>query len=245
MRRIPFNSVAQIYDRTRGPPKHVMRKLLETLTSELDGYRIVLDTGVGTGRFAGPLQDKGFEVVGIDIAKEMLNIAAEKNVGNLFLSDVCFLPFKDDSFDATICVHVLHLISEWKTALHEICRVTQGVLVSMFYAHKNPVREAYNRLLRKYGYESHRLGKGEWELRNMVKPSRSLSVTSYRTSVNKRLERLSQRAYSSQWDIPEEVNARVVNELKSQFAGSVFHQELRLLVWNINKVKAFCDKKVD
>ncbi|NIO37061.1 class I SAM-dependent methyltransferase, partial [Candidatus Bathyarchaeota archaeon] len=65
MRRIPFNSVAHIYDRTRGPPEHVMKQLLEALTSELSDYRTIMDAGVGTGRFAKPLQDSGFEVVGV------------------------------------------------------------------------------------------------------------------------------------------------------------------------------------
>jgi len=240
--RIPFNSVAHIYDRTRGPPEHVMKQLLKTLTSELSDYRTILDAGVGTGRFARSLQDGGSEVVGVDIAKKMISKAEERGVSNLLLGDVCFLPFKDNSFDVTICIHVLHLISEWKTTLQEICRVTRSVMVSVFYVHKNPVRETYNCLLKGYGYESRRLGKGEWELRNMVRPSRSVFVASYDTGVDKRLAHLSQRAYSSQWDIPEDVNKKIVDELKNQFAGKVFHQELRLLIWNIDNLKAFCEE---
>ncbi len=242
MRRIPFNSVACIYDKTRSPPEHVMRQLLETLSSELSSYRTILDVGVGTGRFAKPLQDSGFEVVGIDIAKKMVSMAEERGVSNLLLGDVCFLPFKDNSFDATVCIHVLHLISEWKTALQEICRVARSVMVSIFYVYKNPVREAYNRLLKGYGYESRRLGKGEWELKNLVKPSRSVFVASYDTGVDKRLEYLGQRAYSHQWEIPEDVNEKIVDELKSHFAGKVSHQELRLLMWDIDNLKAFCGK---
>ncbi len=242
MRRIPFNSVAHIYDKTRGPPEHVMKQLLKTLTSELSDYTTILDAGVGTGRFARPLQDSGFKVVGIDIAKKMISKAKEKRVANLLFGDVCFFPFKDNSFDATVCIHILHLMREWKTALQEICRVTRSVMVSLFYLHKNPVREAYNRLLERYGYESRRLGKGEWELKNLVKPSRSVFVASYDLGVDKRLEHLSQRAYSSQWVIPEDVNKKVVDELKSQFAGKVFHQELRLLIWDIDNLKAYCEK---
>lgn len=238
--RIPFNSVAHIYDRTRGPPEHVMKQLLKTLTSELSDYRTILDAGVGTGRFAKPLQDGGFEVVGIDIAEKMISKAEERGVDNLLLSDTSFLPFKDNSFDATVCIHLLHLISEWKTTLQEICRVTRSVMASIFYVHRNPMREAYNRLLKRYGYESRRLGKGEWELKNLVRPSKSVFVASYDTDADKRLAHLSQRAYSSQWDIPEDVNEKVVDKLKSQFAGKVFRQELRLLIWDIGDLKAFC-----
>lgn len=240
--RISFNSVAHIYDRTRRLPEHVMKQLVKTLISELGDYRTILDAGVGTGRFAKPLQDSGFEVVGIDIARKMMSRAVERDVTSLFLGDLCFLPFKDKSFDATMCVHVLHLIREWKTALREICRVTRRATVSMSHVHENPMWKAYDQLLQKYGYERRRLGKGKWELKSLVKPSRSVFVASYGTSMDERLEYFRQRAYSHQWEIPEDVNEKIADELESQFAGKVFHQKLRLLVWNIEDLKAFCER---
>lgn len=62
----------------------------------------------------------------------------------------------------------------------------------------------------------------------------------YENSADGRLTYLSQRSYSSQWEIPEDVNAKVVNELKRQFAGIMLPQELRILVWDINDLKAYC-----
>jgi len=146
--RISFDRAAEIYDRTRGFPNHAMKQLIRTLTDELSGHKTILDAGVGTGRFAKPLQDSGFKVVGIDIAKTMIGKAEEKGVSDLFLSDACFIPFRSNSFDATVCIHLLHLISEWKTALQEICRVTRNVMVSLIYVYKNPMWEAYDRLLK-------------------------------------------------------------------------------------------------
>lgn len=238
--RIPFDRVAEVYDKTRGPPRHVMEQLVKVLVDELRKYRTILDAGVGTGRFAKPLQDSGFEVIGVDIAKKMIDKAVERGVHNLIRSDACFLPFKDNTFDVTVCVHLLHLISEWKMALKEICRVTRKVMVSMTYVKEDSIREAYNRLLKSYGYENRRLGKGEWELKQTVKPLKSVHVSSYYSSADERLEYLSQRAYSLQWEIPEDVNSKVVDELKRQFGGRVFPQELRILVWNISDLKAFC-----
>lgn len=217
-----------------------MRQLVKKLSNELSGCKILLDAGVGTGRFAKPLQHGGFEVVGVDIAGKMLEKAAEKGAGNLVQSDVCFLSFKDNSFDATVCVHLLHLISGWKAALREICRVTQKVMVSTIYTRKNPIRETYNRLLKGYGYESRRLGKGEWELKELVKPSKSVFAAFFDNSADERLTYLSQRAYSSQWEIPEDVNNKIVDELRRQFGGRVFPQELRVLVWDINDLEAYC-----
>ncbi|MDH5483168.1 MAG: class I SAM-dependent methyltransferase [Candidatus Bathyarchaeota archaeon] len=237
--RISFDSAAEFYDETRGPPKSVMDQLVKTLMDELDGYKTVLDAGVGTGRFAKPLQDNGFKVVGVDIAKRMIEKAAGKGVTNMICGDVCFLPFKEDSFDVAVCVHILHLIREWKMALQEVCRVTTKAMISIDYMRKNPVREAYNSILKKYGYESRRLGKGERELKNLVKP-KSVPVASYETSADERLNHLGQRAYSSQWEIPEDVNRKVVSELKKQFWGRKFPQELHLLVWNVRDLEAYC-----
>lgn len=239
--RISFDSAAEIYDETRGPPKQVMKQLVKTLASELHGYKAVLDVGVGTGRFAKPLQDSGLDIVGVDIAKKMINKAAERGVCHLLRGDACLLPFRDNSFDVSVCIHLLHLISEWKTALQEICRVTQRIMVSTSYVRRNPIREAYNRLLEGYGYESRRLGKGEWELKDSVRPSKSVFVASYDGSADERLAFLSQRAYSSQWQIPEDVNKKVVDELKHQFAGKVFPQEIRTLIWNVDDLKAYCE----
>ena len=238
--RMSFDSVAEIYDKTRGPPKQVMKQLIETLVSELHGYKTILDVGVGTGRFAKPLQDSGLDLVGVDIAKKMITKAAERGVHNLLRGDACFLPLRDNSLDVSVCTHLLHLISGWKTALQEICRVTQRIMVSMSYVRKNPIRETYDRLLKGYGYESRRLGKGEWELKDLVRPSKSVFVASYDGSADERLTYLSQRAYSSQWQIPENVNKKVVDELKHQFAGKVFPQEIRILIWNVNDLRTYC-----
>lgn len=235
-----FDRVADIYDKTRGPPQHIMEQLNKVLTRELRGYATILDVGVGTGRFAKPLQDKGFEVVGVDIAEQMMKKAVERGVHNLVRGDARFLPFKDSSFDAAVCVHVLHLIGEWRTALREICRVTQEFMVSMIYAKENPLMDAEDSLLKKHGFERRRVGEGEWELKDLVKPSKSVFVASYSSSADEHLKYLSQRVYSHQWEIPETVNNMVVDELRRQFSGRTFPQELRLLLWNINNLKAYC-----
>ena len=239
---ISFDRVADIYDRTRGLPSEVMARLVETLTNKLNYCKTILDVGVGTGRFSKPLQDAGFEVVGIDVSKKMIKKAKEKGMRNLILSDACSLPFRDKVFGAVVCIHILHLISKWKTALFEICRVILGSMVSLFYAHKDPVRAAYDELLKKYGYERHRPGKSEQDLRELVRPSKSVFVCSYNTSSDDRLTNLAQGTCSSQWEIPKEITRRVVAELRSQFAGRVFTQQLYVPMWKIDDLKVFCER---
>ncbi|MFZ7136937.1 MAG: class I SAM-dependent methyltransferase [archaeon] len=74
--------------------------------------KLVLEAGVGTGRFATWLAKKGVEVVGIDLSKEMLKKSkAKKALLNvdvpLVMADVHNLPFKQGIFDACICINVM------------------------------------------------------------------------------------------------------------------------------------------
>lgn len=235
--RTSFDYAAEFYDKTRNLPKQVMKQLVDTMIRELEGHTNVLDAGVGTGRIAKPLQDVGLKIVGVDIAGKMIGKAEGKGVDNLILGDVCSLPLCDNSFDATISVHLLHLICEWKTALQEICRVTEKIMISVDHVRKHPLREAYRHLLREFGFEIRYPGKGEWELKNLVKP-KQVSVASFERNADERLEYMSQRAYSSQWEIPEEVNREVVRELKHRFGGKKFPEELHILVWEISELES-------
>ncbi len=199
-----------------------------------------MDAGVGTGRFAEPLRKKGFEVVGVDIARKMLEKAREKSVDNLLRGDVCFLPFRDDVFDASVCIHLLHLVSEWKLAVSEICRVTREVMLSVVYTSENVVGQVYNSILEGYGYVIRRVGKGECELKDLVEPVRSVFATSYPNDFDEYLEHLSRRAYSRQWEIPEEVNRMVIEDLRRRFDGTVSIAKLRVLLWNIDDLREYC-----
>ena len=67
----------------------------------------ILDIGCGLGREAFPLADLGFDVVGIDISKEVISqvtqLSAEKGYHIPFLAyDGKKLPFPDDSFDVVL-----------------------------------------------------------------------------------------------------------------------------------------------
>jgi SAM-dependent methyltransferase len=219
-----------------------MKRLIETLTTELFECRKILDLGVGTGRFSGPLQKSGFEVAGIDISRKMTSKAKEKNVKDLLLADARYIPFKDKAFDITISVHLLHLIKEWQKALAEVCRVTQHSMLSLYYPRKDPVREKYDLLLKPYGFERRRPGKAEQDLRDILTPTKTVFVCSYDTSADDRITNLQQGTCSSQWEIPKDVNLEVVQQLRTEFAGKTFRQLLYLSVWKIDSLKTYAEK---
>ena len=240
---ISFDRVAEIYDETRSIPSDAMKRIVEILAGELKGYKTVLDAGVGTGRYAKPLQDCGFDVVGLDVSSKMLREAAEKGTGNLLRGDVCNLPFKDSSLNVTFSLSLLHLVKDWKKALQEIARVTKDLLVSVVRRSPNPLSEAYTELLKKFGYTLQKLGISEWELKDIVKPMKSILGHAYKVSIKERLSYLNQKAYSYQWDIPENLHKQVMGELKNRFIGGTFCREVEILIWDINRLEAFLQQK--
>jgi len=62
----------------------------------------VLDIGMGAGRIAVHLQDKGHEVVGIDLSRIALDVAAKRGVLKGLMMSACDLEFGDGSFDTAI-----------------------------------------------------------------------------------------------------------------------------------------------
>jgi SAM-dependent methyltransferase len=101
----------------------------DRLSDEIYGRGPSLEIGVGTGRIALPLSERGVELFGIDISHAMLEKLREK-VGDrarvrLAVADATAVPFGDASFGAAYAVHVLHLISGWKDAVRELARVVR------------------------------------------------------------------------------------------------------------------------
>ncbi len=73
--------------------------------------RLVLDAGVGAGRFAEVVAKKGGEVVGVDLTVAV--DAAYQNLGqnslvHLAQADIFALPFRTDTFDLAYSIGVLH-----------------------------------------------------------------------------------------------------------------------------------------
>lgn len=125
---LSFDRASEFYDATRSLPSAVMERVLELLRAELRGWGTCLEIGVGTGRIALPLHDAGVDMAGVDVSLPMMAKLVDKAGGRapfpLALADATHLPFRDDSFGASLACHVLHLIPEWRGAAEELVRVT-------------------------------------------------------------------------------------------------------------------------
>jgi ubiquinone/menaquinone biosynthesis C-methylase UbiE len=111
-----YDSQAADYDQSRftdsmGRHLDKMHKRILDELIDSSGKRL-LEAGVGTGRFATWLAKKGFEVIGIDLSREMLKKAKEKKTAlsvdvGLVRAEVHNLPFKEGVFDGCFCINVM------------------------------------------------------------------------------------------------------------------------------------------
>jgi SAM-dependent methyltransferase len=115
-----YGNQARSYDSTRSASPSVLGPLREALGGA-PGRRL-LDVGGGTGNYALALRDEGWDVVVSDRSPEMLARAAAKGL-EAVAADSQALPFADASFDALICVSMLHHVDDRPRALAEQRRV--------------------------------------------------------------------------------------------------------------------------
>lgn len=97
----------------------------------------ILDLGCGTGRFSVQLANLGINVVAADPSFTMLKQVELKDVThkiNLVNANGYTLPFKDNSFDACVCVNVINHVINYEDIIREINRILSddGFMVMNF-----------------------------------------------------------------------------------------------------------------
>jgi SAM-dependent methyltransferase len=101
------------------------KKVLEQI--KLDTDTLLLDAGCGAGLFSSMAIKKGAQVIGIDAAPGLLQLARERNPENNFLEeDLEALPFGDDSFDVVTGFNSFQYAGDFKKALREAKRVLKN-----------------------------------------------------------------------------------------------------------------------
>ena len=231
-----FDIISEIYDSTRQAASEAE---LKAVSSELSKCRTILDVGVGTGRFAKPLLVMGFEIVGIDVSRKMMSKARQKGVHNLILADAHDIPFRDGSFDASVIIHVLHLIPDWLNVAREMGRVTKYRVAALLgnrqrewsntphlssSSSASPVFPElwayYAQLREEMGYpirRNRRMWQNEDEIRSKLPPMKLVKVRDevVLTSISDLIRRFQQRSNVMQQDIPTEVHDKIIQKLLS------------------------------
>jgi SAM-dependent methyltransferase len=115
--------------------------------------RLVLDAGVGAGRFAEIVGRKGGEIVGIDLTAAVdaayANIGERPNV-HLVQADIFALPVRESTFDLAYSIGVLHHTPDPRAAFERVAATVKkgGGLAVYVYARYGPGHHSSD-LLRK------------------------------------------------------------------------------------------------
>lgn len=241
---VSFDRVAGIYDATRwsSVPPEIMRKLLNTMKELFTGCKTILDIGTGTGRFAEYLNDAGFNLVGIDLSLPMMAKAREKKLRNLVQADAHRLPFQDGTFDGALMIHVLHLVHNWVQVVHEVGRVTRNVVVAEVEGGEGfSPRLRYLGLRREMGHPLDRFNDGEAGLRGVVRPAIVKLVGDYRrdVDVHEEIDSFDRRKSSVSWDVPAEVNDRIIQRIHSEHPEKIIRRReiVEVVGWDPERLR--------
>lgn len=237
-----FDRVANIYDATRSLRPDVMSRLVDELVRFL-GRSSVLDFGVGTGRFAAPLALAGVAASGLDVSRDMIMRARDKGVRDLVLAASESVPFMTGSFDYALAVHFIHLVHDWKATLGEMARVSRKGLLTLVEDLKGShTRDLYVELREKKGFAMRGLKRGERDLVGMAKPSLNRVIVEY-TEVFDPAELCDEYAaklHSITWDMPDEVNAQIVGDMRAALGEKrELPRSVSLVAWDSEELRAF------
>lgn len=109
-------SAGRSHDRAQ---KRDVRHLLQTASH---GERL-LDVGCGTGHWTAMFAEMGYQVTGVDLSPEMIEVARERVPGCSFrVADACELPFGDGSFDVVAAMATLEFMPDPSAAVREMVR---------------------------------------------------------------------------------------------------------------------------
>jgi SAM-dependent methyltransferase len=137
-----YNSTAREFSETRYRPWTCVERFLD----DVEGNSLIGDIGCGNGKNMDYRDD--CEFYGCDFSNGLVKICNEKNL-NVINGNVLDIPFKGDMFNNTLCIAVIHHLSDIekrKKAVKELVRVTKKggkilILVWAFEQEKNSKRK--------------------------------------------------------------------------------------------------------
>lgn len=156
--RKSYRRYAPHYDVIFGPVFAKGRHLALRTLAPVAGKRI-LEVGVGTG-ISLPEYDARAEVVGIDLSREMLQVASGRMVNGscpavmgLLEMDAEKLAFRDASFDAVVAMYVATVVPDPTRLFAEMWRVCKPggqILVINHFASRHWFLRGFERSLRPF-----------------------------------------------------------------------------------------------
>lgn len=239
---LAFDQAVSFYDKTRSEPEWVMDAVAEAFIRETHATPTskILEIGIGTGRVALPLVQRGLGLWGVDLSYAMM-VELQKKIEKrnfrvaLAQADAVALPFPRETFDIAYAVHVFHLVAGWQNALAEVRRVLKagGSLLLSFH-HRDPnspnmkLRKKLGALAWEHGVDARRPGapsedalKAELEKWDgglkTVEAARWVSSS----TPGQVIDEIAARIYADTWLIPPDLLSELIPHL-SEWARAEF-----------------------
>jgi ubiquinone/menaquinone biosynthesis C-methylase UbiE len=119
----------------------IAEKTLDQICCDLDTNAKILDLGCGTGYLFLRFLRRGFDVTGLDLSSEMIQVLknsvseSEKNRAHLAVGDVEeFFKKNQEEFDLVVFSAVLHHLFDYEMVLKKACRrLKAGTKIMIFF----------------------------------------------------------------------------------------------------------------
>ena len=236
---ISFDRAADFYDNTRTLAPEVSERLTAEILrlGRATPDTIFFEPGIGTGRVALPIVERGYAYTGVDVSEAMMDKLRQKLEGKthrltLINADATALPFEDNSFDVAIAPHILHLIPDWQTAMDELRRVHKPAGVFIYFHHprnKTATRDAmgqrWREILSGYGYDSGFTGGVTEDVVSRLQEQGATLETvvvaelSRESTVDSLMKAYRGRIYSHMWRVPDDIYHQALADLEAWAAG--------------------------
>ena len=224
-----------------------MTPIINCMQEMLVGCSTVLDVGVGTGRFALPLSEKGLQVIGVDISAPMMREARRKGLGRLVRADARRLPFQDYTFDAVLIVHLLHLVNDWIRVVHEIGRVSSRLVMAVISTPwGSPVQQDYLMFREEIGYPLRRgLNNAETDLSRLVPPTGRRHAVDHTSTRNAEtaISALERGEFAISWDLPKDLHSKIIERLRSKYGQNNYSRKYvyEVSTWTPEQLRSFSE----
>jgi ubiquinone/menaquinone biosynthesis C-methylase UbiE len=124
----PFaNEYENWYSTAEGQAHDLVQRLdVSALLPSVQDRRRLLDVGCGTGHWSGFFSSLGYDVHGIDVSEEMIQVARKTVQGCTFdVADAGNVPFPSESFDVVASMAALEFMPDPAGVISEMARCTR------------------------------------------------------------------------------------------------------------------------
>lgn len=121
---IKYDKIGVGYNETRKADEYIFERLCHHLNP--NKRELYLDIGCGTGNYTNKFQEKGFEFIGIDPSKKMLQKAIEKNDKIKWIrGDAENTDLESDSVNGVIATLTIHHWQDLNLSFQELFRISK------------------------------------------------------------------------------------------------------------------------